>query len=313
MQFYPKPSEALVYDLVNAANPALPIALTPTVARLENPKAIANAVGNALNSTIVVSANRNQGYRGTKVLNYRRIDLSNFFKNTTVIINKYKPVGAVLKFSDFLDDFNRQYGFAFTDKDFTDVTLPAATIDPIDNRRTSSTTVVAKSESLGFIGSFNFKWKEANQELSLLITNPELNSRVYPASNFVNLMTFGGDNTDTFSDPTIDQDGVKYPMYNFFGSGIILGNISRPDLIAGHNEFVRRINASYGTTFFIDSNRPLSDVGNIAGCIVELVQLPSISYPTANIVDFKRLFVLKLQPEHTWGSGNLFFHHNYGT
>lgn len=313
MQFYPKPSEALVYDLVNAANPALPIALTPAVARLESPKAIANAVGNALNSTIVVSANRNQGYRGTKVLNYRRIDLGNFFKNTTVIINKYKPVGAVLKFSDFLDDFNRQYGFVLTDKDFTDVTLPAATIDPVDNRRTSTTTVVTKTDSLGFIGSFTFKWKEANQELGLLITKPELNTRVYPASNFVNLMTYGGDNTETMTTPTAVSNGQLYAMFDFFSTGLVLGAANRADLYPGHQEFAHRISASYGINFFVDKDRPMSDVGNLFGTVMELAQIPNASYPTANSNDFKRLFVLKLQPEHTWGSGNLFFHHNYGT
>jgi hypothetical protein len=309
MNFYPKPSKDLVYDLVNEANPLLPIPLSPEVVRLELLKPIAGAGPSDVNTTITVSASRGMGYRGTKVLSYRRINIGNFFRNKTVIVNKYVASGQPSKFSDYLADFNAKYGLGWTAGDFTDALFSASSIDPMDNRKTAAVFVNTKPDSLGFIGAFTFYWKNAPQELKNVILKTEIPGRVYPANNFVNMMTYGGDNTATCYEPVV---GTNYKLIEYFAAGLLLAGPSRPDLIAEHTRFISLINAQYGTTFTVEPGQPMSKDKNLYKAVIDMVALPSALYPTANSKDFQKLLVLKLQPEHTWGSGDLFFHHNYG-
>lgn len=313
MTFYAKPSLDLVFDLINKANPTLPTPLSDAVARLDLPKVIAGAGPADLNTNVKVSAKYGQGYVGTRVLNYRRINLGDFFKNTVAIVNKYKSNGQPVKFSDYLADFNIRYGFSLTADDFTDVNFPAATVDPVDNRRTASVVVIAKADSFGFTGSFTFRWKDAPQELKNLIVKPELPGRVYPPTNFVNMLTYGGDNTELVGSTFMYQNGVEYPMTEFFIAGVAVGGGAiRPDVLPAHREYIRRINVAYGTNFFIDSTKPLSDPGNLTGAIIDTSSAPFAAYPSANQQNFARVIVLKLLPAHTWGTGDLFLHHNYG-
>lgn len=308
MTFYAKPSPDLVYDLINKANPTLPVPISSVVVRLDLPKPIAGAGPGDLNTTVKASANRGQGYSGTKTLSYRRINLGDFFKNTTPIINKYKADGQPRVFSDYLVDFNIRYGFSLTTADFVDAFFFASTIDPVDQRRTATVTVNMKPDSLGFVGSFTLRWKDAPQELKNLIVKPELPGRIYPATNFVNLMTYGGDNTETMYSPV---SGTNYKLIDYFADGILLAGPARPDLVAEHTRFITLINAQYGTTFTVEPGQPQSKVGNLYGAVMRLVSLPSALFPTANNT-YGKLFVLQLQPGHTWGTGDLFFHHNYG-
>jgi hypothetical protein len=308
MTFYAKPSSDLVYDLINKANPGLPLPLSAAVARLELPKTIAGAGPAALNTTIKASASRGQGYTGTKTLSYRRIDLSSFFKNTVAIVNKFKAGGQPVKFSDYLDDFNVRYGFSLTSDDFTDVNFPAVSIDPVDNRRTAAVVVNAKPNSLGFIGAFTFRWKESPQELKNIIVKPELPGRVYPPATFVNMLTYGGDNTAGLSAPV---PGTPYKLMDYFADQLLFAGTARPDLLIGHSQFLNTVNSGYGTMFFADSSKPQSTPGNLFNAVIRIVTLPNALYPTANN-NYKYLLVLQLQPGHTWGTGDLFFHHNYG-
>ena len=101
MTFYAKPSPDLVFDLINKANPGLPLPLSAAVVRLDLPKPIVGAGPADLNTTVNASAKRGQGYTGTKTISYRRINLGNFFKDTLAIVNKYKAGGQPVKFSDY--------------------------------------------------------------------------------------------------------------------------------------------------------------------------------------------------------------------
>lgn len=308
MTFYAKPSKDLVYDLINKANPTLPSPITPAIVRLDVPKIIGSAGPADLNTVIKASAKYNQGYTGTMELSYRRINLTNFFKNTTVIVNKFKDNGQPVKFSDYLNEFNSKYGFSLTSDDFTDVSFPGSNIDPVDGMRTAAVTVNTKTDSLGFIGSFTFRWKNSPQELKNLITKQELPGRVYPPFTFVNLMTYGGDNTAALSDPI---PGTNYKVFDYFADNLLFAGTARPDLLVGHNQFLNSVNAGYGTSFIADSTKPMSTPGNLFNAVVRLVTLPNALYPTANNT-FGRMLVIQLQPGHTWGTGDLFFHHNYG-
>lgn len=308
MTFYAKPSVDLVYDLINKANPGLPIPLSSTIARLDNPTPIAGAGPADLNTTVRASANRGEGYIGVNTLRYRRINLSDFFRSTVVIVNKYKAGGQPEKFSDYLDDFNVRYGFSLTTDDFKDVNFPAAVVDPDDNRLTSVVTVNTKADSFGFTGAFTFRWKDAPRELKNVIIQPELPGRIYPPSNFVNLLTYYGDNTAILSEPVI---GTNFKLIQYFLDGLLLAGSARPDLVGEHTRFIDFVNAEYGTTFTVEPASPLSKVGNLYNAVIRMVNLPDVNYPTANN-NYKHMLVLQLQPGHTWGTGDLFFHHNYG-
>lgn len=306
MTFYAKPSPDLVYDLINKANPGLPVPITKTVARLGLPSPIPGAGPSDLNTTVKASANRGGGYNGTRILSYRRINLSDFFRGTVVIVNKYKLGGQPGKFSDYLDDFNIRYGFSLTVDDFTDVNFPASTVDPTDNRKTAAVVVNTKGDSLGFTGAFTFRWKDAPQELKNVIIKPELPGRVYPASNFVGMATYGGDVTAILSEKV---PGTPYVVFDYFSDQLVF--LSRPDLLVGHQQFITSVNREFGTSFIADLAVPASTQNSLLGTVIGMGSLPSALYPQANN-DFKRLIVLKLQSGNTWGTGDLFFHHNYG-
>jgi len=98
----------LIYDLINAANVGLPNGpLSPTNTTLGVPAAnITDASGN--NTQVAITAISNQGYTGSKVVTYNRIDIGAMFTGwgmAATVANGATYVNA----SDFLPSLNAAY------------------------------------------------------------------------------------------------------------------------------------------------------------------------------------------------------------
>lgn len=318
MPFYSKVAKQLVFDLLNAANPQLPILLTDAVVRVGLPKPIANALPAARNTTVLVQANRNMGYVGTKNLTYRRINLTSLFKNVKPVVYKFMASGQPNYFGDYLLEFNTKYGLKLTADDFINIDFPFALVDPADGLKTATVNVTVNSNSLGYLGSFPFTWKNAKNTLDAIIRHPEINGRTFPGGNVfdgnhkyvLNISTFSCEITDILKIKVSNMYG-EATLAQYLPDGITLGTTTG-DSVPGHLEFLRQVNMVSGTPFLLNPADNGTTLNNLQGSSVTNITLPSALYPEANSAAYAKAIIIKPPAENTWAVGYLIFHHNNG-
>lgn len=186
MPLYLKPSTALVYDLINEANPALPVPLSVSNMKLNDPQPVTVPGRSDLN-TAVTAISIGGDYIGRKVLNYRRLVFGTLFRGMTVQVDKYssKDTGSnatVFTVYDLLPIINVKYGLNLTTDDIVDANIIRGNVQE-NGFYTSTVTVSSKGTSLGYVGSFQLKWKGAPQDLESMIAVTDLNARSFPGGN----------------------------------------------------------------------------------------------------------------------------------
>lgn len=244
MPLFTKPSPEMVYDLVNEANPTLPIPLSASNAKFGVPSAV-TIPGNAVLNTAIQVISASNDYIGRKPVNYRRLSLTNLFRGMTVQINKYSAnqgaAGSVVfTVYNLLPIINATYGLNLTTDDITDVGIPRGNTQE-NGFYTTTVTVNAKATSLGWIGSFQLKWRGAPQELESMITVTDLAARLFPGGNtfdenhaiVVNNMAYGIDWTSFIAAGT----------WNNFPNNLVAGG----NTPAFGNRFIAELNRLYGT------------------------------------------------------------------
>jgi hypothetical protein len=245
MPLYTKPAKQLVYDLINEANPDLPIPLSASNMKLSDPSAV-TVPGNAVLNTAITCSASSPDYIGRKTLNYRRISLNNLFRGMTVQINKYSANQAaagsvVFTVYQLLPILNTMYGLNLTEDDLTNVNITRGSTQE-NGFYTSTVTVTAKATSLGYIGTFQLKWRSAPQELESMITVTDLAARLFPGGN-----TFDENHAIVVSNMAYGIDWTSFiaagPWSNFPGN--VVAGTATP---AFGNRFIEELNRIYGTS-----------------------------------------------------------------
>jgi hypothetical protein len=322
MPLYPAQSLQMLANLINSANPTLPVALTPTNVKYGTPTAVTPPNGQIQDTSIKVTALASGQYIGNTTLTYRRVNFANLFRAIPIRIDLYSPAGTSISpymISQLLAAINAKYGLNLTAADIVDAALPAGNTNAVPaiglpaGTRNSSITVNASTTSYGWEGSFTLYWVQAPQNIASMITTPSLeNARVYP----------GGLGTVSPSIYVVDLDTYSYDFTAVLGTG---GTINPAAIASGTipvtstgNFFslVQAINAAAasGNAYTCSGNgTQLRDlVGSTTSAVLDMTQAANQqAYPEADYRYFNRLLVITLSANAAgWGAGKLFLHYN---
>lgn len=319
MAIYDQNGKAEVYDLINEANPSLSKPITPTNVVLGTPTVIANAVHPAPNTSILASpAPGNSDYIGKQTLRYRRRDLTKLFRGITVTVKKFasrKPTAAnQLAFTvyELLPDINRLYGLNLTTDDLVDANiLRGSTLE--GDQYTTTVTVTLKTTSMAYVGSFALKWINTKQSIQDMITNVDLDGRLFPGGNLfdethkevISSQTFGLDATQMLQAQL--APGQTWPMQVINWNGY--ANFYRNTVLPWLNQQL----AGNGTTitwqFDVTQQYPTLK-GTIGSMSHALYSLPNAAVPEANSKAFNSLLVIQIPEDCPWASGKIYWHFN---
>lgn len=317
MPIYAKQSLQLLADLVNAANPQLPVALTPTNVKWGVPSTVTPGSGQIQDTSIKVTALATSQYIGNTSLTYRRINFANLFRSIPIRIDKYSPAAtgsSPYKISDLLGAINAKYGLSLTAADIVDAQLPAGntnanpTIGLPAGTRNSSVTVAAAATSYAFEGSFTLYWVQAPQDISTMITTTSLEqARVWP----------GNRNVVDSSIYVVDLDTYSIDWTDILVNTIAPGQLANGTVLvgnAGWNAFVAALNTATGKTYTNTGNgtQAMDLVGSTFGQAIDLTQAANqATYPEADFKYFNRMLVLTLSANAAaWGAGKMYLHYN---
>ena len=321
MPLYNKPSKDLVYDLINEANPDLRVPITLTNAVLGTPAAITGTpVWPQPNTTIVASAApASDDYIGKQTLKYRRLDMSTLFRAMVVTIRKYRDVtgftsgSGVYLVSQLLPDINQQYGLNLTMDDLTDAWVTRG--NAVENGfNTNTITVHTKATSLGYVGTFQLKWINANRNIADMITVKEIPGRLFPGGN-----DFSVAHSDILTPMGFGIDVSQAMNGNAYGGSNIAERAMNNPAWVGDDVAIRAIlalvNAKCGTDYKFTS-------GGLAETPGEFWQgrwsiQPSTNsatlalYPEINSTDFNKVVIIKPPVGQTWSTDVLLCGFNY--
>lgn len=318
MQLFPKTSAELVIDLITASNSSLPFPLTTTSAYVGPPTVIPVVAPSIANTSARLSSKPGSGYIGSKVVQYRRVNLTDLFKNVTPNIRKYSYAGEVGSYPftiyNILPFLNDIYGLKLTTDDVNDASFPAySTITEGGvSKKVSSVTMTAKATSTAYTGSVLIRTQAGQRELSSAITKGELTGRLYPGGNdFVtvtkdrlNCISYGMD----FSE-LMNTSVANYPRWEYFNGLAIGGQNNWSD---AQQPVFDAIKAVLGIPLAngLIPPIPASTRWSLQGAATAVVTLPNAAYPEANSKDFNRLAIVTPAAGNTWAAGRMYLHFN---
>ena len=326
MSLYPKQSLQMLVDLINQANPSLPVPLTTTNVLYGTPAAITPSGGNIQNTSIKVTAAAGTKYIGNTTLQYRRIDFGTLFRSLPIVIYKYSPAGtgaSPYKISDLLPAINAKYGLSLQATDIVDGSLPAGNTNAVPSiglaagTRNSSITVNAATTSPGFVGSFTLYWVQAPQDISTMITVTSLeNSRVFPgglstvsASPYVvDLDTFSIDWTSVLNNTAAANTWSLATLISLLTGGYPLGSQIGGTYTTAMNAFLSALASTTGVAY--NGTSPASTNLSLYGIFVRHYTLPNAAVPEADSKYFNNCLVIDLLAANSWGVGRMILHYN---
>lgn len=165
---FTKAPEQIVLDQINNDNSS---ALTLTQVSFGLPTA-ATGTSPARDTDCTVSSIANEGYSGSVVVHYNRVDISTVPGSRSKIF----PKGSAVNISDLVPQINAAYQINLTSADYTDAALPTFTGEPNEEHDFQLTI---SSDSLPFKNSVTLTVKANDIPLSSVITTATLNGLVY--------------------------------------------------------------------------------------------------------------------------------------
>lgn len=216
---YSKPSQQLIWDLINKSNPQLQIPLSDLNCVIygypvtQTP----NAANGMRNTRIRLYAKQGMGYKGELTVNYNRLSLNSLFVGITATVINY----SANDWKSVISAFNATYGLSLiqsnrnssTNADAWTLGMTIPDISPNSTLNSGSDgsdnvrSFYATPESLCWVGAIAITRIRGNPDLSTLITKPALadSRRVVntaPGKYNVPLLTYGYDFTDYQADIT---------------------------------------------------------------------------------------------------------------
>jgi hypothetical protein len=165
---FTKAPEQILLDQINNDNSS---ALTLTQVSFGLPTTVGGA-SPARDTQVTVSAVAGEGYSGSVVVEYNRVNISTVPGARSTIF----PKGSAVNISDLIPQINAAYQINLTTADYTDGPLPTFTGTPNEEH---TFQLVMNSDSLPFENSVTLTVKANDIPLSSVITTATLNGLVY--------------------------------------------------------------------------------------------------------------------------------------
>ena len=303
MPKYNKPSVDLVVDLINESNPGLPFPIETGKVLFTGLATRTPGSGEYQDTQIKVNAKNNTEYVGNKVLQYRRIDIGKLFRGTSIEIHRYSAASTgqtPFNLHDLIADINAKYGLALTTAEVTNVAFPAAT-DGYYPVRTSKVNMAIVSTSLAWKGTVEVRWVQAPRELQTMITQPELDGRLYPGGN-----DFSGAHPYVLDLEAYTIDFTETNAAGLNATGIF-GQGTSPQ-VGAQQTLVDLLSQVTGKSWNL--NVTAGGAYGLYGSAYQKFALPNVVVPEANSRFYNSVVVLTYNHASNWGAGRLFMHHN---
>lgn len=165
---FTKAPEQIVLDQINNDNTS---ALTLQQVSFGLPTVV-SGTSPVRDTQVTVSAVANEGYSGSVVVQYNRVNISTVPGSRSTVF----PKGSAVNISDLIPQINTAYQINLTAADYTDAALPTFSGTPNEEH---TFQLVISSDSLPFENSVTLTVKANDIPLSTVITTATLNGLVY--------------------------------------------------------------------------------------------------------------------------------------
>ncbi|MDR3392199.1 MAG: hypothetical protein P4L77_10755 [Sulfuriferula sp.] len=233
----------------------------------------------------------NSTYYGSQAVTYRRINITNYFRNLILTLDDY--VGSTtMTIAQMVAAVNLKFGTAFVTTDFS--------VASITSTVQNSLTIV--STSLCYEGVLSIKWTQGKQYISQAVTNPVLVGRLYPTSN-----------TNPPAKP--QADFLTYNLDNSSIKAALLGLTSGAAITPAQ---FATANSIYATILgWLQQKRPdlnltgvdSATTGGLGNLVWTRYTIPAASVPGANSAKFTTLFTIQ-SVAGSWFQGMFYLHYN---
>lgn len=318
MAIITKTAKAMLIDLINEGNPQLPFPINETDFEFSTPEVITPVLANGHNTRIRVMSKPSSVYIGNVVVTYRRLAVSNLFRNMIPEIEQWFTNSKVLNGTqittlyELLPQFSDKYGIVLEQSQFNNVGLST-----YNGVRGDTFSLTAVPTSWAYVGSTAMKWTNGEQTLQSLLPVDTIVGRLYPGgNNFAEgaarkrYITSSSFDIDFTSEKVNLENGWlgSYPFGNFANGpgGLLLSilNALNSKLTAKGSslQFIAPPNGN--TTNYKTIDRSLE------GLILTRYRLPHAAVPEANAEFYNSVCVLTLPADCEWGVGKLYMHYN---
>ncbi|WNT47956.1 virion structural protein [Salmonella phage SPLA3] len=206
---YAKPSNELVFDLINRDNPDLPVKVSPANCYVEKVTKVAvNAASNNRNTSARLRGIQGSGFRDAITVYYDRVDLARLLPwgtNANAQFVTFDAPNLHAAFSVLLDT----YGVNFSAVDLSNYSLGGISTP----NYTSTVPIIATTASPAYVGSTGLRYNRGLPVLDTSIKDEVLNAIQEPISpalgkKCIDLLTYGIDFTAYKNLLTVDASGL---------------------------------------------------------------------------------------------------------
>jgi hypothetical protein len=282
---YNKAQLDLLYKLINEANPGAPFSIDLTTAKVATPQAQAVVAGQIADTNVMLTG---KGYYiGGQRVQYRRIDLTKFFRGVTVKFDTWSSNGYV-NAQMVVDHLNKTYGLAIT---INDISIPGGLW------AAGTSSVNTSGTSLCYIGSITWTWSQGKREIESVLLANNVDGRLFPGGNvFDGLRKPQGE----YICYDLDFAPVASGFASFTATGVWPAAGGPSDIVF---PFLKEKVSS-----LFDSTKPHTEVGGLVGATYAYITaLPSAIAPEANAANFPRAVVITAAA-NSWWQGKIMFH-----
>lgn len=322
---YAKTSQQMLFDLINASNPSLPVPITASNVKF-GPISTITPGGNIQDTQVKVIALPNQQYVGNQTLTYRRLNATALFRSVPLRIDLYSAAGkgtSPYKMSQLLPYINAKYGLNIQASDIVDVNFPAGNTNANPaygvpaGTRNAVATLTWTTTNYAWQGNINVCWVQAPQDLSTLLAQASLETALtYPGQRDVVDSTVYVPNLDTYSvdftDALTSAFGTITSVPGWGGAALTnYGNY--PTAINALNAALAA--AGNSTVYTLGQGTPAgSQKYDLTGALIYKIDLTTAAnqaaYPESDYRHYNTCLLIKLQSGNTWGAGDMFLHYN---
>lgn len=275
------PQKQLIYELIEEANPGFKLKVGEAQLKFTGAYAI-SPVG-FRDTRVTVRSVDDVNVIGTKLLEYRRLNLTKLFGSRFLDFEYYLPGTQQITTVQVFEQISLKYGIKL---------LPADVNQNQTYNAGSPTSVIIKADSLCFSDVLRFTWSRGKQDITPLLDKKELPGRNWP----VGLIDF--------QDGSMPQG--EYLVYNADFTSQASVFEAHPSGTAVSGTILTAMNTKAAETGVTFNGSPYYTTKfGLGYCTAKRYTLPSAQVPEANAARFNRVLVIEQGALAPWYFGKI--------